>query len=257
MEGVQIVGSLDVATLLFTLFNLFFVGLVFYLAREGRREGYPLESDETGKLEPIGNSWLPNPKTFKLPDGREKSVPNDVRDPSIEGRATRTAPWAGAPIEPVGDPMKAALGSGAYTMREDIPDMTHENLPKIVPMSSMPDFSVASEGTNPHGFDVVGADGEVAGTISDIWIDRAEALVRYYEVELADGGRKVLLPYGFADVKGKTSVVDVPFILASQFADVPAHAKADQVTRLEEDKISAYYGGGIMYATPDRAESLI
>ncbi|MCP2679502.1 photosynthetic reaction center subunit H [Maricaulaceae bacterium NA33B04] len=257
MEGIPIVGSFDLATLIFTLFNLFFVGLVFYLAREGRREGYPLESDETGKLESIGANWMPKPKTYKLSDGREIHKPDGVRDPSIDDKATRMAPWAGAPIEPVGDPMQSGIGPGAYTMREDIPDMTHENLPKIVPLSAMPEFSVAKESADPRGFDVVGADGEVAGKISDIWMDRAEALVRYYEVEVAADGRKVLMPYAFADVKGKASVVDVPSITAAQFTGVPAHASSTQVTRLEEDKISAYYASGTLYATSERVKPLI
>ena len=256
MEGIPIVGSFDFATLLFTLFNLFFVGLIFYLAKEGRREGYPLESDENGRLEPIGPNWMPKPKTYKLSDGREIQKPDGIRDPSIDDRAQRLAVWSGSPIEPTGDPMQSAIGPGAYTLREDIPDMTHENLPKIVPLSAMPEFSVAKQSADPRGFDVVAADGEVAGKISDIWMDRAEALVRYYEVELADG-RKVLMPYAFANVKGKASTVEAPSITAAQFSGVPAHASPQQVTRLEEDKVSAYYAGGTLYATPDRIKPLI
>jgi photosynthetic reaction center H subunit len=139
-------------------------------------------------------------------------------------------------------------------MREDMPDLTHENLPKIVPMSILPAFTVAKQDADPRGMDVVGADGGSAGKVTDIWIDRAEALVRYYEIELSAGGRKVLLPYAFANVKGKSGKVIVSSILASQFAGVPAHASSDQVTRLEEERISAYYGAGTLYATPDRSE---
>ncbi len=49
---------------------------------------------------------------------------------------------------------------------------------------------------------VVGGDGKVAGTISDAWVDRSEYLLRYYEVTLADGGRKVLLPVPFTVIDG-------------------------------------------------------
>lgn len=261
MEGIPIVGSLDFATLLFTLFNIFFVGLVLYLFKEGRREGFPLEADETGKLEDIGPTFMPDPKTYLLPDGREIKAPNYVRDPSVDGKLERLAPWAGAPSKPVGDPMAVQMGPGAYTLREDVPDMTHERLTKIVPMSTLEDFSVAKQDVDPRGLDVVGADDVVAGKISDIWVDRAEALVRYYEVELnapeGEEGRKVLLPYAFANVKGNQGKVLVPSILAEQFAGVPAHASPIQVTKLEEDKISGYYGGGLLYATPDRKEPWI
>lgn len=255
MEGVQIIGSLDFATLLFILFVVFFIGLVFHLQKEGRREGFPLESDETGKLESIGVTWMPAAKAYKLADGRSVLRPDGQRDGSLADRFKRLAPWAGAPIQPVGDPMQSGIGPGAHAMREDMPDLTHENLPKIVPMSILPAFTVAQQDADPRGMDVVGADGGSAGTVTDIWVDRAEALVRYYEIELSAGGRKVLLPYGFANVKGKSGKVIVSSILASQFAGVPAHASSDQVTRLEEDRISAYYGAGTLYATPDRSES--
>ena len=32
---------------------------------------------------------------------------------------------------------------------------------------------------------VIGADGATAGTVKDVWIDRAEALIRYLEVDVA------------------------------------------------------------------------
>jgi photosynthetic reaction center H subunit len=45
--------------------------------------------------------------------------------------------------------------------------------------------------------------------------------------------------------------------LGGQFAAVPATGRPDKVTMLEEEKIAAYYGGGTLYATPQRAEPLI
>ena len=36
-----------------------------------------------------------------------------------------------------------------------------------------------------------------------------------------------------------------------------ATARTDQVTLLEEEKISAYYGAGTLYATPQRQEPLV
>ncbi|MEO0952871.1 MAG: photosynthetic reaction center subunit H, partial [Pseudomonadota bacterium] len=40
----NIVGSIDLVEFIFTLFWLFFAVLVFYLHRESKREGYPLEA---------------------------------------------------------------------------------------------------------------------------------------------------------------------------------------------------------------------
>ena len=50
----HIVGSLDITQLVFFAFVLFFVGLIFYLRREDRREGYPLEDEATGLIESYG-----------------------------------------------------------------------------------------------------------------------------------------------------------------------------------------------------------
>ncbi len=256
MEGIPLTGSLDLGTLTFILFVLFFLGLVFYLQREGRREGYPLEQDTTGRIEEGGSLWIPGPKAYHLPTGETVMKPDGQRDPKAD-KLKRMAVWPGAPSEPVGDPMTAGVGPGSYALREDKPDLTHEGLPKIVPMRLIPDFKVAKPDRDPRGMTVIGGDGKPAGIVSEIWMDRAEALVRLYEVELAEGGRKVLLPYAFASVNAKKKEVFVNAIMADQFAGVPAHASPDQVTRLEEDRISGYYGGGLLYATKDRAEAWI
>ena len=93
----------------------------------------------------------------------------------------------------------------------------------------------------------------IAGMIRDVWIDKSEIIIRYYEVEIA-GGKRVLLPANFSRVDRNRGEVRVQSILASQFADVPGIKNPDQITLLEEDKVCAYYGGGTLYATPGRAE---
>ena len=40
-------------------------------------------------------------------------------------------------------------------------------------------------------------------------------------------------------------------------AAAPVTRLPEQVTLLEEDKISAYFGGGHFYATPERSEPLV
>jgi photosynthetic reaction center H subunit len=49
----------------------------------------------------------------------------------------------------------------------------------------------------------------------------------------------------------------VQSILGRQFADAPVLASPDQVTKLEEDKIVGYFGGGKLYATAARQEPLL
>ena len=46
-------------------------------------------------------------------------------------------------------------------------------------------------------------------------------------------------------------------VLGQHFASVPATRSADQVTQLEEEKIMAYFGAGLLYAEPSRIDPLI
>ena len=55
---------------------------------------------------------------------------------------------------------------------------------------------------------------------------------------------------------GLLTVLSMGFGLA-QFSDVPGTKSRTEITLLEEDKICAYYGGGHLYATPDRAQPLL
>jgi photosynthetic reaction center H subunit len=48
----------------------------------------------------------------------------------------------------------------------------------------------------------------------------------------------------------------VQALLGAQFGNVPRTRSDAQITLLEEEKISAYYGAGTLYATPDRQEPL-
>ena len=93
----------------------------------------------------------------------------------------------------------------------------------------------------------------------DVWVDQAEYLIRYYEVETGSAGKKrnVLLPAPLARVVGSANQVRVKSILGSQFAGVPTQKKPDVVTRLEEEKIFGYYSAGTLYATTQRAEPLL
>jgi len=67
----------------------------------------------------------------------------------------------------------------------------------------------------------------------------------------------VLLPTAMINISGSSGTVKVQSILGAQFANVPSHKAPDVVTRLEEDKISAYYAGGHLYATPERSEPIL
>lgn len=248
-------GGLDVAEWVLYAFFLFFFGLIAYLRREDRREGYPLEDDVSGRHEPMGGLlFTAQPKVFRLPhNGGTVSTPIKDRD-SGDLKARRTAPWAGSPLEPEGDPLQAGVGPGAYAQRAKTPDVTLHGAPRIVPLRVAEDFYLDKRDPDPRGMPVIAADNAVAGTISDVWVDRSEYIIRYLEVALADSAKRVLVPMPMAVIQRGRKRVKIDALLASQFAGAPTLANPDQITRDEEERVSAYVGAGTLYATPARAE---
>jgi photosynthetic reaction center H subunit len=152
------------------------------------------------------------------------------------------------------------VGPGAYALRAERPDLTWEGKARVVPLRVADEFTVAAADPDPRGMPVYGADGVLAGTVTEIWVDRGESLPRYYEMELEGArDRTVLIPVTFADVqrfsRNKTIVVEA--LLARQFAGVPQPRDPDSITLREEDRVMAYYGAGTLYATDRRQEPLL
>jgi photosynthetic reaction center H subunit len=253
-----ITGYIDVAQLVLYVFWLFFAGLIWYLHRENKREGYPLVNDRSGRVLVQGYPPIPEPKTFLLSHGRQVSVPRAEAPETLN--AVPAAYFPGAPLIPVGDPMLAAMGPGSFAQRADEPDVTYDDeKPKIVPLRAAPSFFLAWEDPDPRGYTVMGCDGVVAGRVLDAWVDRSEVVIRYLEVALEGAGAtgSVLLPMNFVEFRHKQKVVGTRYIRGAQFAQVPRTKHPDIVTLLEEDRILAFFGGGMLYATPRRAESLL
>ena len=286
METGAITGYIDVAQVALYVFWLFFAGLIFYLRREDRREGYPLERDD-GTPEDQGIIWLAKPKEFNLPHGRGTAYTNqkDKRDLKLKP----IFGWdGGSPFEPTGDPMADGVGPAAYAEREDEPDLTLEGTPKIVPLKHNPDFYPCDGDDDPRGMTVFGADGQAVGTVKDLWIDKADLIARYLEVELSGGGaapapapapaaaegdeaaapapaaaaKTAMLPREFMRVRGPNSFfskllgvapkqpgIYVSALNAEHFQKVPAVKSDKQITAMEEERITAYFGGGRLYAT--------
>jgi len=261
MQTGAITAQLDLAQLTLYAFWIFLAGLIFYLRREDKREGYPLESDRSGgRIIVQGFPAIPPPKTFILPHGGVQTAPRMERSAPVN--AVPIGKWLGAPLEPLGDPMLSGVGPGAYADRADVPDMMLEGgLPKIVPLRIATDFFLDAEDPDPRGMTVYGADHVIAGTVLDVWVDRSEVLIRYLEVELAavgpEGPRGVLVPITFAQIDARRRRVTVKALMARHFADVPNPRSPGQVTLLEEDRITAYFAGGLLYAAPSRLGPMV
>lgn len=255
MNGPAFTHSFDIAELALYAFFLFFAGLVVYLRREDKREGYPLDSDRSRlapRIKVQGWPPIPKPKKYLLAhDPGPSEFPRKERD--LAGILTPAAGFPGAPMVPLGDPMQDGVGAASYAQRQDVPDVTFdEQLPKIVPLRVASDYYLAEEDPDPRGMAVVTFDGEVVGTVTDVWVDRSETFVRFVEVETSGGGRRVLVPTMLIRMDAEARRIRVKSVTGAQLRAAPTTKNPDQVTLLEEDRIAGYFAGGHIYATPQR-----
>jgi photosynthetic reaction center H subunit len=262
MPDAAFTEGIDIAQVVLYAFWIFFAGLIFYLRREDRREGYPLVDDTTGKQQPTGIIFWPDPKPFPLESGGTAYAPASEKD-RRDLNMVRSSPVPGSPYLPSGNPLKDGVGPAAWGLRADEPERDHLGHLKIEPMRNLPGWGVARQDPDPRGMPVQGLDKKYAGTVTDIWADKGDTLIRYLELELAPEFQtegqpvNVLLPMTLCVVHRGRKFVEVQAITAAQFADVPRLKNPDQITSLEEEKVQAYYTGGHFYAIPSRQESWV
>jgi photosynthetic reaction center H subunit len=249
MVGVNFFGNFDLALVSLYAFWLFFAGLVYYLQTENMREGFPLETEDGPT--PAANQGpfpLPAPKTFKrmhgLPDVTVPSAENEAAHRRENLALARTAVSDGFPHAPTGNPMLDGVGPASWVPREDVPELDGHGHNKIVPMARAEGF-VVSAGRDPRGLPVQSGDYQIVGKVTDMWVDAPEQLVRYLEIELATGGKR-LVPMTLARIKSDRVIVRA--LNAEHFAGIPATRSSTEVTKREEDKISAYVASGHLYA---------
>ena len=247
--------SIDLVEILFTLFWLFFIGLVLYLHREGKREGYPLvTSRHSDRVTVQGFPAIPPAKEYKLMHGGTQLAPREEA-PEIDVPGEPASNAFGAPLIPSGDAIGSNIGPGSYGNRSDTPILTPDGHPRIVPMRTDDALYVDSKDPDPRGMPVFGADDVEVGKVTDAWIDLAEPQIYYLEV--AAGGRSIMVPFDFASFDKSRSKLTVNALYSHQFANVPGLKSPDQITAREEDRIVGYFGGGLLFADEKRQEPII
>ncbi|MCF1710688.1 photosynthetic reaction center subunit H [Tabrizicola sp. J26] len=248
MLGTTFFGDFDLASLAIWSFWGFFALLVYYLQTENMREGYPLELEDGSPAPNQGPFPVPKPKTFLLPHGRGSvTVPNGARE-AREVALARTAASEGYPHVPLGNPMADGVGPASWAPRRDVPELDGHGHNKLKPMSQAGSF-VVSAGRDPRGLPVQAGDNEVVGRVSDLWVDVPEQLVRYLEIDLNSGQRR-LAPMPMVQIWKDR--VRINALSSDLFDGIPGTKSLTEVTLLEEDKISGYYAGGTLYAADKR-----
>lgn len=240
-------GNFDLALISLYLFWIFFAGLIYYIQRENMREGYPLENEDGSHANSLLS--IPEPKTFKLPHGRGEIKAPDFEREKRDLALAPTSGGTGFPFAPTGDALKDGVGPASWAARRDEPELDGHGHPKIQPMAKVGEFAVAA-GRDPRGLKVMCHDRKSPGTVSDMWVDVPEQLVRYLEVTLEDGGKR-LVPMPMVKIKSDRVIVNA--LDSESFKGIPTIASDAQVTKLEEDKVSGYVAGGYLYTAEKRA----
>lgn len=249
-----ITGYVDVAQLVLYGFWVFFFGLIFWLQRESKREGYPMHSDRPGRPFVPGMLPMPSQKTYLLEHGGTVTVPRSEPEQHYGIAATPIGSFPGASLVPDGDQMRSGLGPGVWNGRADEVERNFHGDAIIQPLRTATGMFLAARDTDPRGLPVLGCDGEMAGTVREVWVDIDEFIVRYLEVDVPGTGAR-LVPTNFTRIGA--DAVRVQALTSAQFAGIPATREADRVTKLEEEKVTAWFGAGTLYATPQRQEALL
>ena len=251
MPAYALTEQFDIPLLLVILFFLFFLGLVYYLRGEDKREGYPLESDRTvgtgGRMTVVGFPPMAAPKVFRLMHGGTAVAPRARSERELNAYDAYEFP--GSPIMPAGDPLVDGIGPASYAMRSDTPDLTVDGSLKLTPMRNHPQYRLETTDVDPIGMTVTSREGLEVGTVVDVWINAHEYFPRYLEIDanVESGGRRVLAPFAFADIKAGRRVIRFSSLTQPQFSRIPALANPEQITLREEDRINGYFAGGAFY----------
>ena len=143
-----------------------------------------------GRIKVHGWPAHPEPKTYRLRDGRVVMAPNFRVSRQTLGGAPR-AGHLGAPLEP--HRRSDARRGRAGLLRRPRRHRRHHRRGRRAHRAAARRAHLRGRrhhDPDPRGLPVIGADGAVAGIVCDLWVDRAEVLFRYLEVEVADGARQ-------------------------------------------------------------------
>src|ERR1700753_2893900 len=117
----DLTAYLDVAQVTLYAFWIFFACLIFYLRREDKREGYPLQYEDGARRSGVGFPSYPGLKNYLLRHGHVATLPNWKNDRS-DAPVTPMAPWPGSPYVPTGNPLPDGAGARVALHADGQPD---------------------------------------------------------------------------------------------------------------------------------------
>lgn len=250
----SITYHIDLAQTAITLFFLVFLGLVWFLRRLDKREGYPMKASPFDPEPMLGFPPPPEPETYLLNEGGTTVAPHLYPPP--DAKVKPLYPFAGTPLVPVGNPLLTPLGPGAWVMRRDEPMLTEKGELMLQPLRKLPEWRVEEGEADPRGMTVFDWRWIEIGVVHDIWVDQSIKILRLLEVELRTGlaSGRVLVPIFHCTINERAREVHVTALRAHQFADIPMPVAPDRITAREDDRLNAYFAAGRFYRDTDLTE---
>ena len=241
--------QIDLAQVLIVAFVLFWFVLVWYLQREMKREGYPLEEAvPTVRHSIVGWPEMPPPKTYRLLEGGTVTLPVNYERRELKAQPREMHP--GAPLYPVGEPLLAGIGPSSYALRRDEPFRLLNGEPALQPLRKTPQLRCVDPLMDPRGKRILGADFGEAGLCVDVWYDDESKIPRYLEVELDGGAGIRLVPIFYCSLRADKAAFRCDAITGAQFKLAPTIRRPDVITAREEDMVNGFWAGGHMYSAP-------
>ena len=245
-----VVGNLDVAILCVIAFVSFFLGLIVYLRREDKREGYPVEvAGMFGRSQSSqGFPAMPRPKLFYRPhnEGVAQAPRAEAPEPVRPGQ--RLPPMS-LPLDPGPDPLEEGIGAAAFTRnRAEKPDLDVNGEPKLISLNDNPEYYIPDGDPDPRGWVLVSADEKTVGIVHDLWFNRAEFFLRYYEVSIDGAEGRRLVPAFFAEALTRDRAVRATTLIADDLRRSPIRADDSCITMREEDRLNGFYAGGLRFS---------
>lgn len=245
----SITYHVDFAEIATVVFFVAFLAIVLFLRRKDKQEGYPLRASPFDRTALLGfPSPREDPTVYLLNEGGSTAAPHHYPDPPMA--AEPLYPFDGTPLSPVGNPLLAALGPGAWVVRSDQPMLTEEGDPMLQPLRGLHGWSLEGQEADPRGMTVFDWRWREVGTVVDVWIDRSIKILRILEVDMQPhlaSGARVLVPIFHTVVRERAREVQVTALDVHQFADIPRPAHPDRITAREDDRLNAYFAAGRFY----------
>ena len=87
------------------------------------------------------------------------------------------------------------------------------------------------------------------GKVHDLWFNRAEFFLRYFEVSIDGAEGRRLIPSFFAEALPRDSAVRATTLIARDLRRAPIRADDSCITMREEDRLNGFFAGGLRFST--------